>query len=71
MNGIRRAGSSRGAGRGGISMRALRDGLSDREDLINMTCAFELRVSRAIGQEGLAWSYVESRNAGTSTSLLL
>jgi len=33
MNGIPR----RGAGRGGISMRALRDGLSDREDMINMT----------------------------------
>jgi len=44
MNGIRRAKIGRGAARGGISMRALRDGLLDREDLINMTCAFVLRV---------------------------
>jgi hypothetical protein len=36
MKDIRCAGSGGGAGRGGISMQALRDGLSDCEDLINM-----------------------------------
>jgi hypothetical protein len=37
MDGIRRAGSGRGAGRSGIVMWVLYDGLSDCEDLINMT----------------------------------
>jgi hypothetical protein len=34
-------------------MRALRDGLSDREDLINMTCTFELRVHVRLAK--VAW----------------